>query len=99
MTYDQWKTTDPRDYEPEPEEAPTELEEVYLALAEAQVNAKHAAERDAARIKELESALSECLEYFMDRYDVVDGPEGHQLPNKEMRLGTMVDEALHGILF
>ena len=35
----------------------------------------------------------------MDNYDVVDGDNGEQLPNKEMRLGQMIDEALHGIRF
>src|SRR6185437_2807808 len=29
MTYDQWKTTNPRDYEPEEEQEPSELELVY----------------------------------------------------------------------
>lgn len=36
MTYDQWKTTDPRDYEPEQEEGPSELELVYGQLHKAQ---------------------------------------------------------------
>ena len=99
MTYDRWKTTDPRDYEPEPEQEPSELELVYEQLADAQADAKHAAEVAAGRIKELECALEEALDYFKDRYDVNDGDYGEPSPNKEMRLGQMIDEALYGIRF
>lgn len=99
MTYDQWKTTDPRDYEPEPEQEPSELEQVYEQLREAQETAKHNATVAANRIKELEAALEEALEYFKDNYDVVDGSYGEPRPNKEMRLGQRIDEALHGIRF
>ena len=90
MTYDQWKTTDPRDYEPEPEEEPTELDLVYERLHETQEAAKHDAQVAAKRIKELEAALEEALEYFEDRYDVVDGSYGEPGPNKEMSLGQMI---------
>lgn len=48
------------------------------------------------RIEELEASLEEALEYFKDNYDVVDGDNGEQRPNKEMRLGLMIDETLHG---
>lgn len=98
MTYDQWKTTDPRDYEPE-EDQPSEIEELELTLFEVRRCAQ--AERLAAerRIKELESALEEALEYFKDKYDVVDGSYGEPRPNKEMALGQMIDIALHGIQF
>lgn len=99
MTYDQWKTTDPRDYEPEPEQEPTELERVYDELCRAQDNAKHAEQVAAARIMELTAALEEALEYFKDRYDIRDGAEGQQLPNEEMSLGQMIDETLYGIRF
>jgi hypothetical protein len=99
MTYDQWKTTDPRDYLPEPEEEPSELEMVCAELHEVKETAKHEAEVVAYRIKELTAALEETLEYFKDRYDIKDGAGGQQLPNEEMRLGQMIDEALHGIQF
>jgi hypothetical protein len=48
------------------------------------------------RITQLEAALEECLEYFEDRYDVVDGSYGEPAPNKEMQLGTMIDVLLNG---
>lgn len=99
MSYDQWKTTNPRDYEPEPEEEPSELELVYQQLHETQETAKHEAQVAANRIKELEAALEEALEYFKDRYDVRDGSDGVPAPNKEMQMGQMIDEALYGIRF
>ncbi len=99
MTYDQWKTTDPRDYEPEPEEGLSELDLVYEQLWQAQNDAKHAAEVAAARIKTLEASLEEALEYFKDKYDVNDGDYGEPAPNKEMQLGQMIDETLYGIRF
>jgi hypothetical protein len=51
----------------------------------------------AARISKLEAALEEALEYFKDNYDVVDGDNGQGAPNKEMRIGQMIDQTLHGI--
>ena len=48
------------------------------------------------RIARLEADLTECLEYFQDKYDVVDGFYGQSLPNKEMKLGNMLEETLHG---
>lgn len=48
------------------------------------------------RIKTLEADLEECLEYFKDNYDVVDGDDGGQWPNKEMQLGCMIQETLYG---
>jgi len=99
MTYDQWKTTDPRDYEPEEDQGPSELESVYEQLHETQETAKHDRQLAASRIKELTAALEEALEYFKDNYDVVDGSDGEQRPNKEMRLGQMIDETLYGIRF
>jgi len=103
MTYDQWKTTDPRELYPDLEDPrepePTELDLVYDELHDLKETAKHDAQVAAYRIKELTAALEEALEYFKDNYDVVDGAEGEQRPNKEMRLGQMIDEALHGIRF
>ena len=101
MTYDQWKTTDPREYiqHPYDEDEPTELELVYEKLEEAREDAKWAADRATSRIKELTAALEEALEYFKERYDIRDGADSQQLPNKEMRLGQMIDEALYGIQF
>ncbi len=99
MTYDQWKTTDPRDYEPEAEQEPSDLELAEIHLHEVQETAKHNAKVAADRVAELTTALEEALEYFKERYDIRDRAGGQQLPNEEMRLGTMIDEALHGIRF
>jgi hypothetical protein len=98
MTYDRWKT-DSGYSERDPEDEPSELELVYEQLHQAKEDAKYAAQAQADRIKTLEAALEEALEYFKDKYDVKDGPEGGQLPNEEMRLGQMIDEALYGIRF
>lgn len=98
MTYDQWKTTDPRDYEPEQDDGPDELELAYEMIHEAEAKAKNDARVAAKRIKELTDALEFALEYFRDRYDTVDGDNG-PLPNKEMRMGQLIDETLHGIRF
>jgi hypothetical protein len=98
-TYDQWKTTDPRDLEPEPEEEQSELELAYEEIRELRDDAKISAQSHAARIKELEAALLECVEYFNKHADIVDGDDGKQAANKEMQLGRMVDEALFGIRF
>lgn len=99
MTYDQWKTTDPREYESGPDEAPTELDLVYEQLEQLREDAKHIAEIAAKRIAELECSLQECLEYFEDHSDVNDGDYGEPSPNKEMQLANIVDETLHGIRF
>jgi hypothetical protein len=105
MTYDQWKTTDPRDYEPEEEREPSELEVVYEQLRDVLETAVYDANVSANRIKKLESALEEALEYFKERYDIKDikdikdGKGGQQLPNEEMRIGQMIDETLYGIRF
>jgi hypothetical protein len=101
MTYDQWKTTDPNDraYRDSDEDQPSELDLVYDDLAQAKLDAKCAAQDAAKRIAELAASLEEALEYFKDRYDVKDGEDGTQLPNDEMRLGTMIEETLYGIRF
>lgn len=57
---------------------------------------EHANNQAAARISRLEASLTECLEYFEDKYDVNDGDYGEPSPNKEMQLGTMIKETLHG---
>lgn len=97
MTYDQWKTTDPRDYEPEAEQddEPTELDVAYDRI----IQLEHTSKESAKRICELEASLSECLAYFKDNYDVVDGDYGEPAPNKEMQFGTMIEETLYGIRF
>ena len=46
------------------------------------------------RIRKLEAALEECMEYFESRYDVVDGDYGQPRPNKEMQMGHMIDEVM-----
>lgn len=49
---------------------------------------------DAKQIAALEAQLKECLDYFVDRSDVVDGDYGEPAPNKEMRLATEIRETL-----
>ena len=80
------------------EDERTELDLVYDDLHQAKVDASHAALIAGNRIVELTVALEEALEYFKDNYDVVDGDDGPR-PNKEMRLGQMIDETLYGIRF
>jgi hypothetical protein len=46
------------------------------------------------RIAELESVLGECLAYFENRSDVIDGDYGFPAPNAEMRMLSRLDEAL-----
>lgn len=77
------------------QEQPDENERTEIDLEDA----KCAEELAAKRIAELTAALQEALAYFKDNYDVVDGYNGRQLPNREMRLGQMIDETLHGIRF
>jgi hypothetical protein len=77
----------------------SELDLVYDDLTQAKLDAKCAAEVAERRIAELTAALEEALQYFQDRYDVIDGDNGKQQPNKEMRLGAMIAEAIHGIRF
>jgi len=48
------------------------------------------------RIDRLEADLLECLEFFKNHYDVLDGCDGQQWPNIEMQLGTMIQETLYG---
>ncbi len=77
----------------------TELDLVYDDLAQARLDHKHDVEMHTKRILELTVALEEALEYFKDKYDVVDGSYGEPGPNKEMSIGQMIDETLHGIRF
>jgi hypothetical protein len=97
MTYDQWKATDPRDYERDEseEEQPSELELAYDRIAQLEHNSKGSADR----ITKLEAELLECLEYFKKHYDVNDGDYGEPAPNTEMQLGTSIEETLYGIRF
>jgi hypothetical protein len=81
------------------EDERTELDLVYDDLYQAKLDAKYAREQAEGRIVELTVALEEALAYFRNRYDVRDGADGKQLPNEEMRLGTMIDETLYGIRF
>lgn len=90
MTYDQWKTTDPRDYEPEQEPELTELESVYEDL----LGTKEELKAAYARITKLEADLHECREYLEDHVDVVDGDYGQQEPNKAMQLVSMIDDSI-----
>lgn len=76
----------------------TELDLVYDDLAQARLDHRYDVEKHTSRILELTVALEEALAYFKDNYDVVDGDDGPR-PNKEMRLGQMIDEALYGIRF
>lgn len=46
---------------------------------------------------DLEPLLSEISEYFDNRADVRDGPEGEQLPNEAMVLGQQVDQILFSL--
>ena len=77
----------------------TELDLVYEDLHEARMDHKYDVEVHMKRIAKLTDALKEVLEYFKERYDVRDGAGGQQLPNEEMRLGQIIDEALYGIRF
>jgi hypothetical protein len=49
---------------------------------------------NAVKLAKYEGALLECLEYFEDRYDVVDGDYGQPKANREMQMGQMIEEAL-----
>ena len=46
------------------------------------------------RVKEMESVLTECAEYFDNRSDVIDGDDGVPRPNREMQMLQMIDEVL-----
>lgn len=50
--------------------------------------------QSAKRIAHLEAALEECLEYFEDRYDAVDGDYGEPRANREMQMGQTIEMAL-----
>ncbi len=50
-----------------------------------------------AQVSTLECALEDAREYFADRADVRDGPEGYeheQRPNEAMRLMMVCDDAM-----
>jgi hypothetical protein len=63
MTYDQWKTTDPRDYEPEEEEQQSELDLAYDRILELD-------RRNAKLVAALEKAVE-----MLEEYDLRDGGE------------------------
>lgn len=56
-------------------------------------------EKKAALLVRAEADLTAAHEYFVERYDIVDGDneDGRPDPNEEMRLGTMLDETIHKI--
>ena len=69
MTYDQWKTTNPRDQEPEGEayygdDGRTELDEVYERLDDAKAKE--------ARAREIADGLYGLLQLIFNRPDVSD---------------------------
>jgi predicted oxidoreductase len=76
-------------------------DELKIAAGKIEVQAydrmlQELAEKD-AKIEILEEALEGAREYFADRADVVDGPEGYereQRPNEAMRLMMTCDDAL-----
>jgi hypothetical protein len=43
---------------------------------------------------DMASTLLECLEYFDDRMDTVDGDDGQPLPNDEMWLAVEIKQVL-----
>lgn len=82
-SYDDWKT-DP-DYG---------MSNDQLLMAELR------SERDEAveKARKLTDALEEILDICKDEYDVDPDPSGghHDVPNKWMRIGTMIEEVLYG---
>ncbi len=51
-------------------------------------------ERAARKIKQLRDTLIDVAELIDGYVDIVDGPEGNQLPNDAMRAVQLIDEAL-----
>ena len=50
---------------------------------------------DSAQVGELIDMLLTCHEYFCDRYDVSDNPNGEgSIPNDEMALGQQIEQVL-----
>ncbi len=93
MTYDQWKTTDPREYEQPDEDQPDELDAAYDRVKSAEFALKTQMARVIAlesRVKTLEALLDDCLTYLEKHYDVVDGKDGQPAPNEAMRLGNEI---------
>lgn len=70
-------------------EPKTEVTPVYDAIMAGRSNEAKLFDAN----QKLRAALAECLEYFENQYDVEDGQDG-PLPNKEMRLGQMIQEVL-----
>ena len=44
--------------------------------------------------RDLQAMLEECLEYFEDHSDVVDGPYGEMQANREMSMATAIKQTL-----
>lgn len=47
-----------------------------------------------AEIERLRGVLDEVLDECKDQYDVEDGDDGRPLPNRWMKLGNLIEEAL-----
>lgn len=62
------------------------------ALVDVARNAHRAEQKCARLVRELDEVRNELEEDF----DVVDGSDGQQRPNKSMRLANMIDEAIYG---
>ncbi len=81
---------------------PDSLKDLAFSIARAGATAAQAAhdarqpeiDRLKAKLAKYEAALEECLEYFEDNADVVDGDYGQPAPDKVMRLQQMVEQTL-----
>jgi len=52
-------------------------------------------EEQKTRILQLEGMLEDCLDYFEDRSDTIDGPDGPE-PNRAMTMATAIKHTLEG---
>jgi chromosome segregation ATPase len=108
MTYDDWKTEDPYTPKTALEEARMEIDrlndendKLENDLYDAQTIGNRLIVENAANLNEiarLRAALEEILDECKEDYDVDDDETGYGAPhpNKWMRLGQMIEEALHG---
>jgi hypothetical protein len=46
------------------------------------------------QVRDLKAMLEDCLEYFEDRSDVLDGPDGIMEANREMSMAIAIKETL-----
>jgi hypothetical protein len=44
------------------------------------------------------AALEECLDFFEDNMDVIDGDDGQPEPDSHMRMATFVQQQIHLVL-